>query len=462
MIPDALIVTVNFPSPLDNKDGMGNYVSRVAHALSEETGMNIQVVAFRCGEQEAFERVERLSVRRIDLPFSVSHYDQLYYHPKFQLAVSTLAEGASRVLNEVGHNLPAWCHGYESGSTASKLRERGCPVVGVVHYLIIQDLFHRLETAKDPLRRRHFPLTLSYVLGTVIPKRHHHGLMRMLIRNAPRLCKTRIPGRLELMIKIEQELRLIRSAHRIISVSPGFADTITDFYPDAKGKITHCLAGCPPVGSESNWPFPVRDDRLRLIIVGRPAPQKGWDYAAEALKHIDTDDADDAKRIELVVVGGLGDNWGGDYGDTVIQRLLSLENISFLNMGEIPNKEVQKLMACADALIMPSVFEPFGLVMLEAMAAGCMVVASDCDGPRHVLKQPWGMQIPFKNPTKRTCNLVMGIHSLLCLSREELNKRGESARLSALDYTWNKCARAHARELEFAKAYNTPHAPVVA
>lgn len=246
----------------------------------------------------------------------------------------------------------------------------------------------------------------------------------------------------------------MRSAHRIISVSPGFAETVTEFYPEAAGKNTYCLAGKPLINSESSWPLPVRDDRLRLIMVGRPAPQKGWDYAAEALRILDTEYPNDARRIELVVVGGLGD-WGDDYGRMINQSLLSLQNVSFSNVGEIPNQEVHKFMSSADALLMPSVFEPFGLVMLEAMTAGCMVVASDCDGPRHVLKQPWGMRIPFKNPTKRTCNLVMGIHSILSLSREELNKRGESARLSALDYSWKECARAHAKELECAKAYNT-------
>ena len=85
-------------------------------------------------------------------------------------------------------------------------------------------------------------------------------------------------------------------------------------------------------------------------------------------------------------------------------------------------------MASADALLLPSTFEPFGLVMLEAMASGCMVLSSDCDGPRGVVRPPWGILMPFRNPRERVAELEAGINKLLSLTRAELEERGVAAR----------------------------------
>ena len=75
-------------------------------------------------------------------------------------------------------------------------------------------------------------------------------------------------------------------------------------------------------------------------------------------------------------------------------------------------------MSAADALVLPSVFETFGLVTLEAMANGCMVLASDADGPRDVVKAPWGIIMDFQDPKKRVSEIERGILKLLSLSRD--------------------------------------------
>jgi glycosyltransferase involved in cell wall biosynthesis len=111
-------------------------------------------------------------------------------------------------------------------------------------------------------------------------------------------------------------------------------------------------------------------------------------------------------------------------------------------------------MSAADALILPSVIESFGLVMLEAMASGCMVLASDADGPRSILKAPWGTIMNFRDPRNRVGEIERGILELLSLSRDEINARGEEARADSRQYTWKKCAEAHASVLEEARLIN--------
>ena len=186
-------------------------------------------------------------------------------------------------------------------------------------------------------------------------------------------------------------------------------------------------------------------------MVGRPAPQKGWDYVAEALRRLESRRPDQAARVELAASGGIGD-WGGGFSERTYQRFLGLKKISLAKLGEIPNERVRRIMSSADALLLPSTFEPFGLVMLEAMASGCMVLSSDCDGPRGVVRPPWGILMPFQNPSERVPALEAGINKLLALTRAELDERGEAGRAAAAGYDWKECAGIHAEALRGGKA----------
>ncbi len=450
-ITDILLVTVNFPTMDTNMDGMGIYSVNSTKYLMEETGWKIRAVAFRFSGQEPYEERNGLSIERIDPPAGILHYDELYYPQNFRIAASHLAAAALRAASGMNGKTRAWCHGYETGMASKALDGAGFHVAGVVHYLIAQDLFHRFENADDPLRKGCNDDTLSTAVGGICPAGLRPALIRLLSMGAPALCRLPIPHRLELMYKLEQESLQMKSSRRIVAVSPGFGDTVLRYYPGVRDKISECVAGSPPPSSGSDWPFPLRNDRLRLVMVGRPAPQKGWDYVAEALGRLESGRPDEAARVELAAIGGIGD-WGGGFSSRTFQRFLELEKISLAKLGEIPNEEVRRVMSSADALLLPSTFEPFGLVMLEAMASGCMVLSSDCDGPRGVVKSPWGILMPFQNPRERVAALEAGINKLLSLTRAELDERGMAAREAAAGYDWKECARVHAEALRGGRA----------
>lgn len=443
---DVLLLTVNFPSAETNRDGMGIYTVNSAKYLMELTGWKVRVIAFRFSDQEPFEERQGLSIERIDPPMGIIHYDELYYPENFRIAASHLAASALRTASGMNGTTRAWCHGYETGMAAKALAGAGYHVAGVVHYLVAQDLLHRFENADDPLRKSSNDDVLSTAVGGICPASLRPALIRLLSHSAGALCRLPIPRKLELMYKLEQESLQMKHSRRIVAVSPGFSDTVVSFYPGAASKISSCVVGAPSPVSGADWPFPIRGDRLRLVMVGRPAPQKGWDYAAEALGRLETRRPDDASRVELAVVGGLGD-WGGGFSDRTYQRFLGLKKVSLSKLGEIQNERVRRIMSSADALLLPSTFEPFGLVMLEAMASGCMVLSSDCDGPRGVVKPPWGMLVSFRNPNERVSALEAGINELLSLTREELDERGNAAREAAAGYSWRESARVHAEAL---------------
>jgi phosphatidylinositol alpha-mannosyltransferase len=109
----------------------------------------------------------------------------------------------------------------------------------------------------------------------------------------------------------------------------------------------------------------------RVVFVGRPDPRKGLPVLLEALQRLPDD-------ITLDLVGT-----NGDHGPRVRSH------------GQVGDEARRELLARADVLCAPSLGgESFGVVLLEAMAAGLPVVASDIPGYRAVLPPECGTLVP--------------------------------------------------------------------
>ena len=99
-------------------------------------------------------------------------------------------------------------------------------------------------------------------------------------------------------------------------------------------------------------------------------------------------------------------------------------------MGVMPRDELAKVYAAADVFVFPSRSETFGLVMLEAMAAGTPVAAYPVDGPLEVL----GKQDGSCHGGVMDADLQQACYSALAVPRHE-------ARLRALDFSWGHAAQ---------------------
>ena len=114
-----------------------------------------------------------------------------------------------------------------------------------------------------------------------------------------------------------------------------------------------------------------------LLFVGRIQPLKGLDVAVQALAELDDADA------VLVVVGGAS----GAGGRAEVDRILKLaasrgvsERVRFADPQ--PHHMLSTFYRAADAVLVPSRSESFGLVALEAAACGTPVVAAAVGGLR--------------------------------------------------------------------------------
>ncbi|UCE43470.1 MAG: glycosyltransferase family 4 protein [Candidatus Bathyarchaeota archaeon] len=112
--------------------------------------------------------------------------------------------------------------------------------------------------------------------------------------------------------------------------------------------------------------------REKLILcVGRLVPQKGIEYLISAVPRI----SERYREARLLIVG---EGWLRGHLERIARSTGYQRKITFT--GWIPDHELIALLNSADVLVVPSIYEPFGIVALEGMAAGVPVVVSDIGG----------------------------------------------------------------------------------
>ncbi|MEU0597825.1 glycosyltransferase [Streptomyces sp. NPDC006393] len=135
----------------------------------------------------------------------------------------------------------------------------------------------------------------------------------------------------------------------------------------------HFHPGADPTGA----PAPVRGQRHRLLACGRLVPRKGYDQAIRALTRI--------PHTELLVAGGPPAELL--HTEPEAERLLKLavaEGVAdrVRLLGAVDPGAMPALMRGADLVLCTPVYEPFGIVPLEAMACAVPVLATDVGGHR--------------------------------------------------------------------------------
>lgn len=134
-------------------------------------------------------------------------------------------------------------------------------------------------------------------------------------------------------------------------------------------------------------------------------------------------------ELHLVVVGATA---GSPYPQ--LAESLNLENrVHFLGFRQ----DVPDLMKAADFLVFPSRYEPFGLVVLEAMATGLPVVTAATTGAAELVTPACGVVLPDSDDTQA---LAEALSHLVKCDRQQRSQMGEAARAIAQQHSWANMA----------------------
>lgn len=247
--------------------------------------------------------------------------------------------------------------------------------------------------------------------------------------------------------RVAIERQLLRAADAIVAATPLDRAQMVWHYGADPDRIRVIPCG---VDLDLFRPQPQVAARVRLglspqeqllLCVGRMEPLKGMDCLIRALALLYTRHPDWRDTVRVILVGG-GSEAQPDLWNTEQRRLATLrvesgvaDRVSFL--GAQPQQRLPDYYAAADVVVIPSHYESFGMVALEALACGTPVVASHVGGLSYTIEDGRnGLLVPPDNPealADRLERLLTDVDLALTLRH--------AARQRAQSYAWSSVAR---------------------
>src|SRR3954464_1661251 len=185
------------------------------------------------------------------------------------------------------------------------------------------------------------------------------------------------------------ERAFARRADRVIVCSHYMRDHVADVFAVPEERINVIPNGIDPTELQPvadlaalRKRFAAPDEQL-VLLVGRLVYEKGFQLALDALPGV-------IRRVGGVrfLVAGSGPH--EDELKQQAKRLKLDEHGTF--MGWIGDDVLHSLYAIADLCVVPSLYEPFSIVALEAMASGCPCIVADTGGLREVVPKEVGLR----------------------------------------------------------------------
>jgi glycogen(starch) synthase len=232
------------------------------------------------------------------------------------------------------------------------------------------------------------------------------------------------------------ERAMVRRADHVITCSRYMRVHVANVFGVRPAKITAIPNGIDPRDLE-----PVHDDlpalraryaaadELLVLLVGRLVYEKGFHLALDALAPI-------LRRRSGVrfVIAGTGT------AEAELKRQAKQLGLAGhgVFLGWIGDDMLHSLYRVSDLCIVPSIYEPFGLVALEAMASGCLCVVADTGGLREVV--PVEGTVGLRFPSRDSAALRGVLERVLTDDAERAQLVAE-AREHVLRFDWAEVAR---------------------
>lgn len=246
--------------------------------------------------------------------------------------------------------------------------------------------------------------------------------------------------------RIKGENQVIRAADRLIAATPAEVAQLQWLYNADSKKIV-----VVPPGVDLSHFYPIPKDEAReyvgipvrdknILFVGRVEPLKGIDNLLRAIGMMCQAGTVNRDSLSVTIVGG-DPNVRREEMTHEMSRLQQLraeygigDVVTFL--GKRGQDSLPYYYAAADVVVMPSHYESFGMVALEAMACGTPVVASEVGGLAFLVRhEETGYLVRSDDPQDLSNRLTM------LVSNEELRAElGRNANQYAQKYSWRTVA----------------------
>lgn len=316
--------------------------------------------------------------------------------------------------------------------------------------------FRRGTSARYDLIFSHY--WLSALAGTHLQRRWrvpHVAMFHTLgaVKNSIRESNDAALGEKEPRLRIETESDLVQDCTRIIASTGKEKRALVRHYGAASQKISVVPCGVNLERFRVMGKAQARhrlglDSEKIILFVGRIDPLKGADNLIKALPHLSH-----IPKLRLMIIGG------GEHSQRELDQLQKLaHNLEVQNLvdfrGLIKHEDLPYFYNAADACVVPSYYESFGLVALESLACGTPVVATDVGNHKNLIREGDTGYVTKDNGPRRIAHKVA-----LLLSRSESDTTSaESIRATVDGLGWSNIADTIARDCRLVLTKHAAHA----
>jgi D-inositol-3-phosphate glycosyltransferase len=244
--------------------------------------------------------------------------------------------------------------------------------------------------------------------------------------------------------RLNGEKRVLRRADRIVAATLAEKTQLRFLYRANDRKMVIIPPGVdtchfyPIPADEAKQFIGLNSEDRMVLFVGRIEPLKGVDTLIHSMSCLHLNGLH--RPVHLAIIGGEPDALPEDMTDEMarLQKLcdeLCVEGMVIF-LGKRGQDTLPYYYSAAEVLVMPSLYESFGMVALEAMACGTPVIASEVGGLGYLVQDgQTGYTIPDSDPAALCdkLSLLLGDSSL----RETM---GQEASQYALNYAWERIA----------------------
>ncbi len=259
------------------------------------------------------------------------------------------------------------------------------------------------------------------------------------------LMKNRIAKSLQEMegeYRIQGEKKVIAKANRIIAATLAEKSQLEFLYGAPSSKISVI-----PPGVDTRHFYPIAKDEAKevvgvplnthtILFVGRIEPLKGIDLLIQAISIIQKNGELQCCPHNLVIIGGEPNAKTEEMNAEMARLQDMVDELKIENFVIFLGKQNQQMLpyyySAAEVVVMPSHYESFGMVALEAMACGTPVVASQVGGLAFLVRDGvTGFVVPGNDVQTLAKRLVE-----LIKNKELRDKLGSNSSEYAQLYAW--------------------------
>lgn len=230
--------------------------------------------------------------------------------------------------------------------------------------------------------------------------------------------------------RLDGETHLAHVADRLIAATPAEERQLVELYGADPAKISVISPGVdlahfqPMSQALAKQMVGIPLQRKNILFAGRIEPLKGIDTLLEAMALLQARHSADLANTCVTIIGG--DPWSDSLDDEMerLQKMrLELGLDDLVTFAGARDQEILPYYyAAAEMVVMPSHYESFGMVALEAMAMGTPVIASEVGGLAYLVRDGFnGYLVPRRDPVALAARIQLLLNDRF--RREHLSRQ---------------------------------------